>query len=346
VKVDARRADGLCSAPPAALRAILLYGPNEGLVRERAERAARAVVPDPRDPFRLSEPAPAEFRDEPARLADELAALALGGGRRVVRLRGGGDGLTSAIEAALGRPGEALLIVEAGELGARSSLRKMFEGAEATAAIACYEDGAEVAETVALQRLAEAGLRPADEAVLARLIECAGGDRLQLIGALDKLILYVGDAAGGQVGRGDVDAVVGDGAELSLDELCQAVGLGELGRLDRALARAERERLAPVALVRTVARHLARLHAVAAQVAGGRAVEAAMMAQRPPVFYPLQASFRRQLALWGLPRLGEALVLLADAEAECKTSGLPGEAIAARALLRLAGAARGARAAG
>jgi DNA polymerase-3 subunit delta len=40
--------------PPAGLRAVLFYGPDAGLVRERAERAARSVCEDLKDPFRVA----------------------------------------------------------------------------------------------------------------------------------------------------------------------------------------------------------------------------------------------------------------------------------------------------
>jgi len=345
VKVEARRAEGLCASPPAELRALLLYGPNEGLVRERALKAARAIVPDAHDPFRLSDLAPALVKDDPARLADELGALAFGGGRRVVSLRGATDGLSATIESALETPGDALLIVEAGELGPRSSLRKLFEGATNAAALPCYDDGVEAAEAIVIKELAGAGLSIEDDA-LARLIERAGNDRGQLRRALTTLTPYMAAPGAQSIKRSDVDAVIGDAAELSLDELCDAVGLGDLARLDRAIVRAEREGLHAVALLRAVGRHLARLHRVAADAASGRSLDAAMSALRPPIFFAHQAGFRRQAALWSVGRLADALALLQDAEADCKTTGLPADSVAARTLLRIAGAARSGRAAG
>jgi DNA polymerase-3 subunit delta len=71
-----------------------------------------------------------------------------------------------------------------------------------------------------------------------------------------------------------------------------------------------------------------------------------MAALRPPVFYASQAGFRRQASLWSVGRLSDALGLLQEAEADCKTGGLPAPTVAARALLRIAGAARSGRAAG
>jgi DNA polymerase-3 subunit delta len=84
-KLDARRAAAVL-ADPGPFRAVLLHGDDAGLVRERAEALVRAVLGGAMDdPFRLAE----LNRDEaakPGALAGEAAALAMTGGRRVVRV--------------------------------------------------------------------------------------------------------------------------------------------------------------------------------------------------------------------------------------------------------------------
>src|SRR5262245_42512192 len=88
MKLDARGFERLAKAADPKLRAILVHGPDEGLVRERGEALARAVCPDLRDPFRVADLGAQTLADDPARLADEAAAIAMTGGRRVVRVRG------------------------------------------------------------------------------------------------------------------------------------------------------------------------------------------------------------------------------------------------------------------
>src|SRR4051812_37128436 len=141
--------------PDAGLRAFLVYGPDDGLVRERAEALGRSVAERLDDPFRVTTLAAAQLAGDPARLADEAAAMSLMGGRRVVQLRGAGDGLAGALGAVLNAPGDALIVVEAGELAARSSLRRLFEAAGNAAAIACYADGPRVLDRLIRETLAE-----------------------------------------------------------------------------------------------------------------------------------------------------------------------------------------------
>ncbi|MEQ8696768.1 MAG: DNA polymerase III subunit delta, partial [Bauldia litoralis] len=77
----ARVADFVAKPDPAAL-IVLVYGPDGGLVHERADALARAVVEDPKDPFRIVHIGDKELTDDPAKLSDEAAAIAFGGGRR------------------------------------------------------------------------------------------------------------------------------------------------------------------------------------------------------------------------------------------------------------------------
>src|SRR4029077_5187753 len=87
----------LKSADPS-VAAVLFYGPDQGLVRERALDLVTRIAGDAGDPFRVAELSAAQLKDDPARLADEAAALSLSGGRRVLRLREAGDNHADALD--------------------------------------------------------------------------------------------------------------------------------------------------------------------------------------------------------------------------------------------------------
>src|SRR5208282_5863766 len=98
------RAESFLRAPDFGLLAVLLYGPDSGLVRERALDLARSVVLDLTDPFRTVEITANALIEDPARLGDEVAAIAMTGGRRVVIVREAGDSLSSVLADFLGDP--------------------------------------------------------------------------------------------------------------------------------------------------------------------------------------------------------------------------------------------------
>ena len=95
--VKAAQVDAFLAKPPETLRLALIYGPDTGLVRERAKRLAQTFVHDLSDPFRLVEMSGDQLSADPARLNDEAASIAFGGGRRVVGLHGLGVEMAEAL---------------------------------------------------------------------------------------------------------------------------------------------------------------------------------------------------------------------------------------------------------
>jgi DNA polymerase-3 subunit delta len=337
MKIETRAVAGFLKRPDPAIRAILLYGPDAGLVRERAEALGRTVVPDLADPFRVADLSPETLKDDPARLADEAAAISMMGGRRLIRLRGAGAESVAAIKNFLDdAKGDGLVVIEAGELDTKSALRKMFEaqGLKNGAALACYRDeGATLAKTIADQFLAE-GVKAAGEAV-EWLAGRLGGDRAITRSEVSKLALYAGK--GGTISLDDARALIGDSADIDLDDLARATGLGDMGALDRAFAKLDAEGGSPVMILRALARHFLRLQTAAGHMAHGLDADAAMSKLFPPVFFKEKEPFKTQLARWNLTKLQAALDRLLDAEIQCKSSGAaPADLIAERCLLALA----------
>ena len=319
--------------PPEGLRAVLFFGPDSGLVRERADLIARTVCPDLADPFRIAEIDAAALAADPARLADEAAQLSLVPGRRVVRLREAGEALAPLLSEFLeGRTGEALVVLEAGELSTRSALRRLFEEAKEAAAIGCYPD--DVRDRLALVRetLAAHDIRASRDAVQ-YLVEHLGGDRLATRSELEKLTLYAGD--GGSLDLAGAQAAIGDSALISLDDAVLAAAEGDPVSLERALTRVFEEGESPVAAIRALLRHLHRLYGLVCEMDAGKSPEQALRAARPPVFFRQQESFRRQLQRWNAARLRRALSLAAEAECRMKQTGLPAETVCRAAMLEI-----------
>ena len=346
MKLAAGRVEAFLRRPDPDTSAILLYGPDAGLVRERAETVARTICPDLRDPFRVADLTAATLTADPARLADEAAQLSLIGGRRVIRVREAGDTLAplfarflAAAVGSMGGPngGDGLVVAEAGDLPGRSTLRRAFDDSPVAAAIGCYPDSARDLAAVIRDAFAAHRIGVSRDAS-DFLVEHLGGDRLLTRAELEKLTLYAGD--GGHIELDDARTVIADSAALSLDDAILAAAEGDAAALDRALARVFQEGESPVTVIRALLRHLQRLHLLAARIAAGGSVEEAMRGARPPIFFKQQDSYRRQLTRWSEARLRLALDRIAEAEFRMKLTGLPAETICREAMFALAQEAR------
>jgi len=82
------------------------------------------------------------------------------------------------------------------------------------------------------------------------------------------------------------------------------------------------------------------VHLARGNMADGMRAAQATKALRPPLMFKVADGFRFQLGLWSEAQLARAFEILTQAETDCKTTGLPAEAVTGRALLAIAQAAR------
>jgi DNA polymerase-3 subunit delta len=342
MKLAANRIDGFVRAPDPEVRVALVYGPDSGLVRERAEALVRSAAGDAADPFRAVALTGGDIARDPARLADEFTALSMIGGRRAVRVREAADAVAPAVAAVLDGPGsDCLVVLEAGELTPRSALRKLCEDSGAAVALPCYLPDAAAMGRLVRDALSEAGLS-IDRDAETLLAETLAGDRQLARRELDKLIAYMGSDR--RVGLEQVMACIGDSAQQSLGDLALAVADGDAAAADRMLVRLAAEGTGAIGALRAVQRHFTRLHLAGLIVDGGESPDRAMARLKPPVFFKEQGRFRDQLRRWPPPWAARALARLADAERDCKRTGVPQDAVCGRVLFDLCRAGRARRA--
>jgi DNA polymerase-3 subunit delta len=314
----------------------LVFGPDSGLIRERAETLLKTVVDDLADPFRVADLDEQTLSNDPARLFDEAASISMLGGRRVVRVRGASNALAELFESFLSDPkGDALVVVEGGDLAKSSALRRVFEGADNAVAIPCYLDSQGGLSDVVRDALKAEGLAIAPDA-LEDAVSRLGSDRGVTRRELEKLALYARGKK--QVTLEDVRAIMGDEAEVRIEEACDAAGTGDLVRLDLALERLWTADVSAVAVLRQAMSHLQRLLLVGS--ARGESLDEAIKKLRPPLHFSRAASFKSQARTWNEAKLFDALDLLLETEALCKTTGVPAEAACGRALFNVAAMAR------
>ena len=321
--------------PDPRLACFLVYGPDGGLVSERARALAEGAVEDPFGLVRLEGD---EVAADPGRLLDEARTVPMFGGRRAVWVRAGGRSIVAAVEALLGETAaEARVVIEAGELRRGDKLRTLCEKSPRAAALPCYADGER-----AMNELIDAELGAFDLGIApdarAALLELLGPDRLLNRQEVHKLALYA--AGGGQVARSDVEAVVADGSSVALDELVDAVFAGDVAAVESALdAQGSGSTAATGPLLATLNQAL-RLYRLRLDVeAGGRAGEV-LARGWPSLHFRRKPAIEATLARLSRARLEGLVRRLFEAVAEGRKSGALADVIARRALIGAAAEAR------
>lgn len=335
MKIAPKNIESFVKKPSAETLAVLLYGPDEGLVRERLGTLTKNVVPDLQDPFNITEFSGDQLSDNPARLMDEALSISMLGGRRVIRVRDCGDKITSTVKDVLAalKPGDNLVLLEAGELPPRSTLRALFENAENAAAIPCYvEDERDIGRVIG-DALKTAGYAIPSEAVI-YMANNVIGDRAIARSEVEKLITYMG-AGNKNISLDDVIACVGNSAALSLDDLAKHVVSGQFAEAERILAHVLSEGLPAVTVLRNLQNYFMRLHITKSRLQKGESTEEALRKLRPPLFFKVKPAFEFQLMSWSLNQMEQALALLSSVEARCKQTANDPHTLCSRAILSL-----------
>ncbi len=340
-QLKAHEVDRYLSKPDGKHRVILIYGPDKGLVSERATRFAKASGASLEDPFSTIRLDADDAASDPARIADEVHTVSMFGGERLVWIRGSTQkNLAAAVQPVLDvPPSDALLLIEAGDLKKSAPLRTRVEKSPSSVALPCYQDQAKAIDGIIDEELKAAGLSIDREArqVLKSLL---GGDRLASRGEVQKLCLY----AKGQesISLADIEAVVGDASSLAVDTVIDAASTGDIAVMEHTFKRLIAQGVAVFQIVNGLQRHFQTLHLARAQMDAKRQPASAIVgAMRPPVNFQRRDKLSRAIAIWPSVALERTLTRLDKVSLETRTSAALAVPLTSTALLAIAIEAKG-----
>jgi DNA polymerase-3 subunit delta len=337
VKFNTKEGTRFLNAPDPSIRLVLFYGSDQGLIHERAQKFLKSRVEDPDDPFLVGHLTGAQIKKDPGELLNEAAAMSLVGGDRTIVIKLGSEDISKTLEQCLNNKQCSIIIIEAGELGPKSPVRKMIEKKRNAAAIPGYLDN-----PTELNELIDSRLKSSEKLIDAKsknyLVNNIGSDRMVSRSELNKLITYMGKTK--EVNIDDVLAIIGDNGAFSLDKITYSVASGNHRKMEVNLERAFKEGQTSIAVLRATTRHFHKIHLALGYIERGSTPREALKAIKPPIIYLFVDEFLQQLERWSSDKVGKALTVLNDAEIKCKTTGFPVTAICGRALMSLSQAVK------
>ncbi|NQZ14130.1 MAG: DNA polymerase III subunit delta [Alphaproteobacteria bacterium] len=334
MKLTWKQIEPFVKSPDPKARVVLVYGPDDGLMRERAKLIGKTIAPDLNDPFNVITLTTDQINEDPARLSDEAKAFSMMGGSRLIRIEGGADKLTPTIKEYLEEPSdENLVVIEAGELSTRSSLRKLCESAKNAAALPCYVEDERGVSQVIRQSLQDENLG-IDADALNWLAANIAGDRGRVRGEINKLITYMGDDKN-NVTIDDVQACCGEAGAGSIENLIYAVAGANPKTAITTYNQLLGDGVPVIVILRSLQNHFKRLHYVQAMMQDGKNTEQAVKSLQPPIFFKYESAFKGQINRWNKPKIDRVLSRLNELEAQTKQTGMPVETLCSQALLSL-----------
>jgi DNA polymerase-3 subunit delta len=283
-EIKSHEFEGFLQGAARNYRLFVIYGPDRGLVSERAGQIAGKTSVDLNDPFSLIKLDVGDLQNDAGRLLDEVNTIGLFGGEKLVWIRGAANekALVDSLQIIADNPPDAsFVIIEAGDLKKGSGLRKVAEASRAVATIPCYADNVRALNSLIDTELANENLR-ITSAARQILLELLGGDRIASRNEVRKLALYC--RGQGTIEEDHVTDIIGDASAISADDAVDAILKGDseaflhamqkiassktpmflvlqgclrqFQLLDMMRTEMDEKRLAPAQVMQTLGRHL------------------------------------------------------------------------------------------
>lgn len=314
---------------------ILIFGPDEGLVRTRGRTLSGSVLGAGHDQMQLVEFDSDEINADPARLLDEANAISMFGGKRAIIVRQAGKLSKAAWQPLLDVPPlDSVILLLADDLAKTSPLRSAVENADRFFAIACYPPSASDLQAVIDDKCRRAGLSITPVA-RAALVEVLGTDFALSEGEIDKLILYCHGQM--SIDVADIEASIADSSDAAGTSSIDCAFEGRVEEIDGEVTRSFRDGINPSGLLALALNHAFLLRRLAEAHRTG-SLDTAMRAER--IFFRRQDRVRTQAQRWGQPMLSRVIDALATAQEASRRHSAIERAIVVRTLWSVAMASR------
>ncbi len=324
--------------PNVDVKAVLLYGQNEGLVAEYVKRFVLTVSKDLYDPFSVVYIDWDVVKSDIGILFSEYNSQSLMGTRRVIVLKNVDNSFTKYAEELIrDAKTDSLLVVTGGSvLNGRSSLVVFFNNDKCTVSIPCYEDRDENVVSSIRSLLIEKSVTFSNDAFML-LCSRLSNDRKANVNEIEKLVTYVGSKKYFDVD--DVKAVIFDQAVLGIDDLCFYTFSGMKIKAMNSLSHLFNEGVEEVQVVRAFIRHVNKLLEGKVLTENGEIASSAVKKILPKNMFYRYDMATSQLNVWTRDRLFDVIELLYKTEKDCKTTNMPTADIVTYTVLTLLSAA-------
>lgn len=317
MKISTREVASIISSPPPRFCIYLLYGQDNGLMAERSKMLERHFTNGDNDPSAVVSLASAEVGRDKTLLCDNLNAIPMFGGKRVVLLSGQGSEMKDAVLLAAEQMArDSKLIIKAYDVNTRHALVTFCDKLDICASIGCYPDDSKDLSQLVQDIFGQYQIQYSRD-VLHSICEKLGADRQASRSEIEKLALFAGK--GGHLTIDDISLLLGDGAALQADLLNMAILTGNIEQFNAHLARLKREAVAPIRLLRQLL-GLFRVMQLAYNEQGQADVKALDLA-RPPLHFKIKPIVQRAVSAWTAILVDEAIEKLISLEINLKSSG-------------------------
>ena len=311
---------------------ILIYGPNEGLVRENFLKIKEIFNQNNAEEVCFSGKL---INDQPEILVDEVQTISMFNEQKIITIEQPIDKNIDLFESVFKElPDQTLIIVIANNLTKNSKIRKFFEKSDNYFSCANYEDDFK-SNSQQIQNLEKSINKNLHKDIKHYLNQNLSSDRMISKNEIDKIILLY--AENDQIPELEhIKLIFNDNADLGLNKISQLTFSGQPNKVSINLNKIFDEGINPVAIIRVMLNYVQRIQATQIALKKNNDFDNAIKSLKPPVFWKDKDSFKLHCKKWPIKETALNFNLLVDTELNCKSNYSLTNILCERALINIA----------
>ncbi|MCO6188013.1 DNA polymerase III subunit delta [Rhizobium sp. L1K21] len=328
--------DRLLASSASLPRILLFFGPDLGLVSERAQKSATRTGVPLDDPFAVVHLTANDLTSDTGRLVDEANSIGLFGGEKLIWIKGAAnekqllDGLNILCE---DLPNSTWIIIEAADLKKNAALRKLAATQRNITSVPCYADDTKALNTLLDEILQQFQLR-ISSAARSILLSQLGGDRKASRNEIEKLALYCLNED--VIEEHHVTAIIGDASGLSVDDAVNAVLSGDKSGLLHAVRKISASKTPIFLVLQGVLRQFQMIDSIRAEMDEGHmAPPAALAKYARGLHFKKRPIIERALSTWPAASVKRELERLQSCILQSRQNASIEESVALQLLLSI-----------
>ena len=300
-------------------QSFLIYGPNEGLIRENIDIVYK----------NFSKGADCEkiningkqLDESISILNDEISNISLFSEKKFIVLDFPKEKHVSIIENSLSLNFKnTCMVVKQDNLTKSSSIRKLYENSKNHFCLACYDDDIKVLSSL-LEKFQKEHSITFDNDVKSFLLNNLSNDRMVIKNELEKILLSL-SKDDRKVDIEKLRYILHDSAHTDFQQINNSILFGNSEKGSKSLEKLFNLGTNPVAILKSFNNYIMRIRLTQVELSKGKQFDEAIKVLRPPVFWKEKSDFRRHCLMWPANVIENIITEVLSSEIKCMTNNV------------------------
>ena len=294
---------------------ILIYGPNEGLVKDQIEKLTKNYLSQ--GEYEEISFNGKDLDDDPGSLEAIIRSVSMFFKKKIVIADGIKDKHLSIVEEiVLKAPEGGVLIIREGSLSKSSKIRKFFEEHKTCLSLPCYEDDSR-SIMKNIEEFTKKNKFELNRDIKNYLLQSLSNDRMISKRELEKIEIFYKNS-NSKIKLEEIKILLNDSSSQNLNKMNEHVMFGNTSKSSKVINKLLSEGTSPISLVRSLINYLLRVQQTKIEMKKGNNFDSSIKTLKPPVFWKDKDNFQKHCFKWPLQSIESSLNKLLETEIACK----------------------------